>query len=604
MKEREQQKPANGILWRLIKDEQFQLEQSKVEHTLILSNGQILNSTHKDDTVYVKVKDNGGHLVVLRKNLTKEQSEMIDAQTGGTSNLQIKTSKPYEYDLMISYSHDDYDLCNIIYNCLLKTGKYRIWFNKEKMHDPTMEQTAKAIEDSHIMLVCMSNAYRSNQACQTECQTAFTRKRGMIFLKVEPNYKPSGWLEFSLKRKEFIDITKQTFLSTFKDIIQQISAQRSETPDYGPMNIIVTTDVEAAVTNIFRAKDKANHIVASQSALVKSDQMSLSGDIHQSTSLPSLSNSNQIGSQTTISSTSLGKTAQSATTKHKNDNAKALLNPNTKVSNVVDYPHLNPLTTSRPSTAPSISNDKHLQKINLKLQQPISSSSVASSFTSLASTSDNQEKIMKEHCTPEELAKYYSPYFGSFSVSSDYDSSNDFVLGVRKSSISSLSDDELETNREAASDNIRSPSSSSLPMFSSFLPQKNEDTISLASINIDEIDNPVSQKTTMSVASYKKKPIDQWTQQDVMQFFEEKKLTNMLVLFRGKEINGKRLRELHTMNKSIPAEVLESQKQPLNSSPEKYISLADYKRLENELQKLLPSSTGSSVLSSNIKQSK
>jgi hypothetical protein len=212
---------------------------------------------------------------------------------------------------------------------------------------------------------------------------------------------------------------------------------------------------------------------------------------------------------------------------------------------------------------------------------------------------------MEEYFTEEKLAKYYPSNFDYCSVSDDHDASNDFASRlIRTPSILSLSDDECGTDHQIVSCNPPLDLSFSSQLFSSLLPQMNEDTISLSglSLNMDETDNAVSEKIAVTSIPYQTKPIHEWTQQDVLQFFKEKNLTNLLPLL-GEEVNGRRLQELCSINKPKSAEMLESLKRKLNYLPTTSIRLADYERLESELQKLLPSSTNSGVLFSNIMQS-
>lgn len=252
----DQKKAADGILWVLINKEKFRTEQSSIQRVLVYPNGEIQNTTYEDDIEWLKLNSSAGQITVHRDKLTNEQRGMIVAQRNQTLNLQMKTTKPYKYDLMISYCHKNAELCHIIYNCLQKIGKYEIWIDKEEMHGSVMERMAEAIEESHLMLICMSSTYGSSPSCRAECEYAFSCNHDLLFLKIEPNYKPKRWLGFFLGAQYYIDITKEDFLTKFKDIVKQISTKRNETPNYDLIDTIVTTDVQTAVTNALKSQDK------------------------------------------------------------------------------------------------------------------------------------------------------------------------------------------------------------------------------------------------------------------------------------------------------------------------------------------------------------
>ena len=76
----DQQKVADGILWRLINEEKFRADQLSVQRMLVCPNKKIQNTTYADDSVWVKINNGAGQIVVLRDKLTKEQNEMIAAQ--------------------------------------------------------------------------------------------------------------------------------------------------------------------------------------------------------------------------------------------------------------------------------------------------------------------------------------------------------------------------------------------------------------------------------------------------------------------------------------------------------------------------------------------
>ena len=131
-------------------------------------------------------------------------------------------SNSYQYDMMISYSHNDKKLCHQIYDQLIKDG-FRVWIDKEHMHGATMIAMANAIENSNVVLICMSDAYKQSVDCQSEAHYAFERKRHLIPLIMEPKYKPNGWLGIIVSGKIYIHFAKIDFKSAYQQLKTEIN---------------------------------------------------------------------------------------------------------------------------------------------------------------------------------------------------------------------------------------------------------------------------------------------------------------------------------------------------------------------------------------------
>jgi hypothetical protein len=126
-----------------------------------------------------------------------------------------------KYDIMISYSHSNKDLCYQVHQSLNKL-KFRVWLDFENMYGSTLQSMAQAIESSEIILVCMSNPYKESAYCRSEAEYAYTRQRHIIPLVMENKYRPDGWLGFICASKMYVDFTKSDFDQAFQKLISQI----------------------------------------------------------------------------------------------------------------------------------------------------------------------------------------------------------------------------------------------------------------------------------------------------------------------------------------------------------------------------------------------
>ena len=132
-----------------------------------------------------------------------------------------------KYDIMISYSHKDQEICLQIHEQLVRDG-YQVWVDRDCLRGPTMIGIAKAIENSEYVLICVSNAYKQSVYCQSEAHYAFERRCRLIPIIVEPNYKPDGWLGIIVCGKLYVNFGKMAFQSAYQKLKDEISERRHE----------------------------------------------------------------------------------------------------------------------------------------------------------------------------------------------------------------------------------------------------------------------------------------------------------------------------------------------------------------------------------------
>ncbi|CAF2712341.1 unnamed protein product [Rotaria sp. Silwood2] len=135
------------------------------------------------------------------------------------------TLTSYKYDIMISYSHKDKQLCFQIHQQLTNDG-FRVWLDKDCLRGSTMVGIANAIENSLYLLICMSNTYKQSVYCQSEAHYAFERGCRLIPIIVESNYKPDGWLGIIVSGKVYVDFIADEFNAAYEKLKNEICEQR------------------------------------------------------------------------------------------------------------------------------------------------------------------------------------------------------------------------------------------------------------------------------------------------------------------------------------------------------------------------------------------
>ncbi|CAF1429318.1 unnamed protein product, partial [Didymodactylos carnosus] len=81
-----------------------------------------------------------------------KKAQFMAKQERDQSVIEVLASSTYKYDIMISYSHNDKDLCCLIQDKLTADG-YRVWFDRDNLSGSIMQAMADAIENSYLVLI-------------------------------------------------------------------------------------------------------------------------------------------------------------------------------------------------------------------------------------------------------------------------------------------------------------------------------------------------------------------------------------------------------------------------------------------------------------------
>jgi hypothetical protein len=158
----------------------------------------------------------------------KRVADHILWQLGQKPN-NTATTKPvaseFQFDIMISYSHNDKSICFQLFDHLIKDG-YRVWLDREQMHGDTMAAMAYAIENSEYILICMSEAYKQSPYCQAEAHYAFQRRCKLVPLVMKTKYKPDGWLGIMVSGKIYVDFSKFDFMVAYSMVKTEMDKKK------------------------------------------------------------------------------------------------------------------------------------------------------------------------------------------------------------------------------------------------------------------------------------------------------------------------------------------------------------------------------------------
>ncbi|XP_072026208.1 uncharacterized protein [Amphiura filiformis] len=95
--------------------------------------------------------------------------------------------------IMLSYQWDSQQRVLQIKERLLHAG-YRVWMDLTNLRGDILTAMAEAVEESDVILICMTEKYKNSKSCRAEATYAYKQRKKLIPLMMEEGYEPDGWL--------------------------------------------------------------------------------------------------------------------------------------------------------------------------------------------------------------------------------------------------------------------------------------------------------------------------------------------------------------------------------------------------------------------------
>ncbi|CAF1432218.1 unnamed protein product [Didymodactylos carnosus] len=146
-------------------------------------------------------------IISNRLNVDRTTTINLIDQERTTSSNHSNSSR---FDMMISYSHDNTDICHHIYDHLIENG-YTVWVDFGYLKGNVMEAMAEAIESTDCLLLLICDNYKRSNYCRAEALYAFSRQLTLIPLLMQKKYKADGWLGLMITQLKYVDFTKYEF---------------------------------------------------------------------------------------------------------------------------------------------------------------------------------------------------------------------------------------------------------------------------------------------------------------------------------------------------------------------------------------------------------
>ena len=167
-----------------------------------------------DDNNKKAIRQEDGAVGLLRHLQHSKDSQVQRAAAGALWEVEGKTARNAERTestgnhVMISYQWDSQEVLIEVKNRLQASG-YRVWMDLEQMRGSTLEAMAKAVENSSVVLVCVSERYKESPNCRSEAEYAYQLRKDIIPLMMQRKYRGDGWLGMLVGTKLWFDFNSQ-----------------------------------------------------------------------------------------------------------------------------------------------------------------------------------------------------------------------------------------------------------------------------------------------------------------------------------------------------------------------------------------------------------
>ena len=187
-----------------------------------------------DDNNKEAIRQEEGAMDILQQLQHSENPQVQRAAAGALWELEGKTVRHSERiestgnHVMISYQWDSQKVLVELKNRLRASG-YRVWMDLEQMGGSTLDAMAKAVENSSVVLVCVSERYKESPNCRAEAKYAFQLGKEIIPLMMQRNYMPDGWLGIIVGEKFRHDFqSKHVLEQSVTGLIRELGGRGKE----------------------------------------------------------------------------------------------------------------------------------------------------------------------------------------------------------------------------------------------------------------------------------------------------------------------------------------------------------------------------------------
>ncbi|XP_011672445.1 uncharacterized protein LOC105442223 [Strongylocentrotus purpuratus] len=161
----------------------------------------------------------------LPEGLTRRKTDVESPQKATSGSAKSSGH------IMLSYKweHPSKPVMREFKKQLRKRG-YNVWMDEDHMMGDKIGAMAEAVEKADMVIACITRGYQDSQDCRTEASYAYECKKKIIPVKVNNDFKASGWLGGITAGKIYYIVQQPELVSeVLSSIIEKEFAVKKET---------------------------------------------------------------------------------------------------------------------------------------------------------------------------------------------------------------------------------------------------------------------------------------------------------------------------------------------------------------------------------------
>lgn len=156
----------------------------------------------------------------LPQHNVKQLLWALDDKAHSSTAALAPDAKKKTGHIMMSYSWAHQPTVVKLARALQKNG-FTVWLDIDAMKGSTVDAMAQAVEDSALLIMTVSDKYKESANCRLEAQYALQLGKPIVFLMMQKDYRPSGWLGLLMGAKMWYDFTDNALFSDRLDAVRR-----------------------------------------------------------------------------------------------------------------------------------------------------------------------------------------------------------------------------------------------------------------------------------------------------------------------------------------------------------------------------------------------
>jgi len=128
---------------------------------------------------------------------------------------------------MISYNWDHQNIVKKIVEYLEKDSLFKVWLDIKNMSGNIIQAMSNAIDESNVVLVCVSEKYKLSKNCALEAQYAYQQNKEIVPILFERNTL-KGWIGALIGTKLYFDFSDSNyFQQSITNLLKELKTKFS-----------------------------------------------------------------------------------------------------------------------------------------------------------------------------------------------------------------------------------------------------------------------------------------------------------------------------------------------------------------------------------------